>query len=86
MTDKKRRLRAVRGKTPEERQALRRQNTVNRRGTFYRTKIASAPPGSFERLRQVLDYTKAVAEDLSPGDREELCAYIARLADERNKP
>lgn len=86
MTDKKRRSRAVQGRTPEERQAIRRQNTVDRRGAFYRTKIAAAPRGSFERLRQVLDYTKAVAEDLSSDAREELTAHIARLADERNKP
>ena len=76
----------VRGKTREDRNQARRTNEIERRAAFYAERISDAPRGSFERLRQVLDYTKAVAADLSLDAREELAAHIARLADERNKP
>lgn len=80
---------AVKGATPELREAARRKKTCENRAALYSQLMRHArweKQSPKETLRHACEFLRAVAAGLEASDVFELAEQITRLADERNKP
>ncbi len=80
---------ALKGSTPEAREAARRQRTCENRADHYVQLMQDArwnKQSPKATLGHACDFLRAVAGDLHPDVVFDLAEQITKLADERNKP
>jgi hypothetical protein len=75
----------VRGATPQERAAVRAENTRTKRQKFYVDRIRGARDVPRQQLSFACDFAKAVGDGLDNDGRRKLAHQIALLAEEANK-
>jgi hypothetical protein len=75
----------VRGTTPQERAAVREENTRARRQGFYVARIRDEAKTARQKLTFACDFAKAVGDDLDEDGRFRLAGAIAKLAEEANR-